>query len=383
MSAHWAEPFQDYANKTEMAQGAWAWVGDAWSISTANPRTGTQCLKRVNAGYLGGSMTDGVNSARRVLKNPRPTMGCGYGFHIANLPDNEIPNVLGNRGIYVFNQWKNAANLEQCLLVLGTDGAIVAYSGTFMSLGQTWWERGTFLGRTRPCIQANTYHHIEQKVFCHSSNGTIQVRVDGQPIEWVSEDGSPTILSGKNTNVRGDGVFSQFQLGGGGDNSHPDSYFDDLHTWDTVAGLDPNDPTDWVGVAFIEWSPPVAHHQQDFAVTGASAEAATADLNDATYISSSVIGNRSVLEVAPLPLNVNKVIYKQVTIKGDKTDAGSANLDVGLRVGTSEQDAPGLIQKPMTSTKAFSSGILPSSPATGAQWDKSEVTNIVIENTTV
>jgi hypothetical protein len=149
----WADPFDQYGALAHMLEGvgggaAWSQVdASGWSLSTANPATGTTHLR------LSDSDTED-RVIRRIFGVAKQVVGFGYRFNVAELPE------LENDGALVMADFRDVSNVGQVMIVMGTDGSVFTKRGaTFGGSGLG----GTFIpgGRSDPCVAPGGKHHFE------------------------------------------------------------------------------------------------------------------------------------------------------------------------------------------------------------------------------
>jgi hypothetical protein len=253
--------------------------------------------------------------------------------------------------------WATADNRNQVSIQIGTDGALVCWSGSSYSEFVT----GNMIGRSVPCITSGAYHYVEGFVYPHPTAGSVEVRVDGV---------TRLNLTDVNTDPCGTGEVSQFVTGiydaiGGGSLGMGNVDYDDLHAWDTNAG---NGPDTFVGNSSVIYRPAIADTPYaDWGLsTGSVGYVLINDSSDGTYIDASTPGQKSAFSFQALPGLVAAVIYQQFTFRGLKTDSGDCNVAPFFVSSAIEADSPA---QPMTTAETWRWAIQGEDPATsGAPW---------------
>lgn len=342
MSALWCEPFDEYPDTAHMLNGTWAQVDGTWELSGINPRTGSTALrfKQTSLGY-----------ARRIFGGPKVAAGIEYAVCFQALPVREDLLVA----VYLAG-FLTAGGLGQVLFVLGTDGAIVAYSS--FNFANPGLGPATLLARSNPCIVTGGYMQVGFKVGAVDAvHGTLEVRVNGVTV---------LNLAGVNTDPQSAAEISQFCIYADGTGMMAPFDVDDMHAWDTVSG---QGPTDFVGNAAAIYRPPSADTAiADWTITPAAATAYPwlKDNLDTTYIASPTAGQRSAFSFAALPSDTEGVIYQQLNFRAVKSDAGDCDLQPGFISSAVESDGPSV---PISQAETWFWWIDAEDPATsGAPW---------------
>lgn len=342
MSGLWAEPFDEYPDVSYMTQGFWSQVDSpAWAISTTKPRNGAKSLafNPLSLGY-----------ARRIFGGPKSGAGFEYGLFLNSLPVREDPEFQ-----LVLGGFLTAGALGQVMFVLGTDGAVAAYSNFAFPLTVI---ASTLLGRSLPKVVTGAYCQIGVKIgSVDPIAGTLEVQVNGETV---------LNLTGINTDPHSTGEVSQMFLYCTGTSVTNAFYIDDMHAWDVALG---NGPSDFVGnAAVIYRAPNNDTATADWAAFGGTTPVypLLGDNNDATGISAASGGQRSAFAFAALPGTAQGVIYQQIAWRGLKTDSGDCSVQPGFISGSAESDGSA---QPMTTGETWRLWIEAYDPATsGAPW---------------
>lgn len=337
----WAEPFDQYgSDESAMLDGPWAHVGSSWTLSSANPRTGTWSL--VSGG---GGANDGINAysvIRRIFGAPHVTTGWGYAFWTANLP--AVESGFSGLTMKILGGWLDASGNTQVILVLGTDGAIIAYRGYAWNLNGGM---GTFLARSLPCVRPQSYNHIEAKLTVDPADGVLEVRVN-----------QVTVLTFEgNTQATGNTESSQFITSAGyeffvGIGAF---YLSDLFAWDDTGPYN----NDFIGDFKCYWLPPNSDTAQaDWTPsTGATSFGVVDESppNDSDYLSIATTTGKTNLGLQDLPSDVIAVAAVVPLVRSWKTDAGTCDVAPGVvqgatystPVGQTQNTSPQYYQQPV------------------------------------
>ena len=361
MSNRWCDGFGRYGgDKTKMLNGsagqAWAEVSTGWSLSSANPRTGSHCLRLAT-----GQSTAQI--ARRVFGAPLEEAFVGFGIHCAALPDQEVlpGESIGVRSGVFLASFRDQANTRQVDFVLGTDGAIAVYAGVGFS-SSTYL--GTLLGRTIPIIGAGAYQHVEIYVRASNENGAVEIRVD--EITRLS-------LTGVNTIPNGGAEVSQVAIGHYGNSPNPGTIdIADIYSNDTVN--DGSGCHTFIGDCKSGWLPVNADTAQaDFALSAGSDGFALLDdtpPDDATYISTSATTAESDFGLTNGPANLSEILTVRPAVRAQKDDAGSALIAPSMKSNSVKETVAG---QPITTAFAYYDANVPFNPDTDAPWTLAEL----------
>ena len=161
MALLWMDGFDNYGSTAAGAQPAMFANGYAGVIGTndfpqtVNPRTGTHSFRMV-----------GTTDYLMKTIPGRNTIGVGVEFSVSALP-----GAPANGPAIVFHR-EDGLGIHM--------GVYTTPTGVLKARLLT--ATGTFLGSSgTQMIFPNSWHHIEVRVFCHDTLGTVEVRVDGAP----------------------------------------------------------------------------------------------------------------------------------------------------------------------------------------------------------
>lgn len=347
MAAEWCDHFEGYPSVASMLQGAYAQVDTGWAISATNPRTGAKCMRN------NGSISSSVAYMRRTFKSGRTLAGIGMGLFVPQLPTAES-------GFDFLTAMKPCIFLApggngQVMFILGTDGAIVAYSGFNFPGGGG----ATYLGRSDPAVIAGAYNQLEFKVGIEADTGFLEARVNNESV---------LNLDNINTDPQGAGTTSQVAWSGcSGLSGSFNSDYDDLHAWNGEAGEGPTDFVGNVGVIRRRFIQDTA--EADFVISsGTDGYAVLDDSDDATYISTPTVGARSGFLAEAFPDGTTGIVYQQVNYRARKSDLGDCNITPGFKQPAGSEYTAG-DEVALSEGNSWKWGIVAKDPATAAPWD--------------
>lgn len=358
MAGRWCDPFDEYPDTAHMLDGVYANVGSSWSLSTANPCTGTKSFRLTTGIFILDGGINAAMTARRIFGVPLLSAGVAYHLYLPELPPTDTGRVSECSEALQLMVFLDASGIPQVTLRCGTDGSVIAYRGCNATISAFSYNNETLLARSNPCITAKTYNHIEALVHCDVLGGAVEVRVNGVTV---------LNIAGVNTDFSGAAEVSQVLMGlfaNETDNNIGAIDFDDLHAWDTIGAS----PTDFVGNSAVIYRAPSADTATaDWAATpGLPAYPLLDDNLDTTYISAPNVGERSAFLFADLPASVQGVIYQQLNWRGIKLNAGDCDVTPYFVSGGAEEDSAPV---PMTTAETWRWAIQPEDPATsGAPW---------------
>lgn len=327
------------AAKTAMLDGIYAEVSGTTPVVTTQPRTGSASI-----------INDGV---RRILGSAKTVVGIGAAFYQISLP-----TINGRRGLFDF---RDAANGIQCVITVQTTGAIAAYRGTLAS--------GTLLGTSADGVfVANSYQHVEARVFFSQTVGTIEVRINGV-----------TVL-----NLTGvDNVFtalvecSQVQVIPTSSGAGGNLYCDDLFCWDDLGTTN----NDFLGdrrvrtifpdanTAVADWTPVGAATGYE-CIDDAAPDNETTYIEAAPLIESPTVPLISEFGLADPPVGVGAISAVQTYVRMRKTEAGDTNVQVSV---LSNGDVSAGVDRAITEAYTYYTDMHELNPDTGTPWSESSL----------
>lgn len=367
----WADPFDQYGALARMTEGvgggaAWSQVTTGWTLSTANPPTGTHHM-RLTSGATGEKIM------RRIFGVAKQVVGVGYRFDIADLP---VTEGLTSSGAIILADFRDVSNGSHITIVLGTDGSVFALRGANtgdLGLG------GTLIGRSDPCVARGGYHHFECKAKIDNSTGYIEVRMNQVTV---------LNLTGKDTQNTANAAAAQVVIGesGTGVSTSPDyGTFDmgDAFAWDDDATDLENTVVDFIGDKGAYWLPPVSDTATaDFAKVGSVTSYGAIDEvppSGADYIHTAATAARTIVGVAALPDNVSEVIAFIPVGYMQKDESGPVTMRLGIVSNGEETYGPD--DDPATAYAYVRPGPKTIDPDTGVPWANDATPELLIERT--
>lgn len=353
MANRWCDGLGRYGGtKANMLNGsssqAWAQVDTPFALSSANPRTGGWHLRQ--------STGDPVpREARRVFGAQLTEVFLGFAMYCHTLPTDET-GAPGGGGMYICALRDQANNL-QCMLYIGTDGALEfrRYAGPGLD--------GIVLGRTIPIIGAGAYQHIE--IYAKASNtiGAFELRVD--EVTRLNLTGIDTVYT---ANIE----FSQFAFGYEVSGATAMIDYADFYCNDTVddgSGCDT-----WVGdvksgVLMVN----ADTAQADFSLSSGASGYALIDEtppNDADYIFTAAATAESDFGLENGPANLSEILTIRPFIRALKDDAGTCTVAPSL---ISNAVKAVVADQPITTAAAYYDSNVPLNPDTTAPWTLSQL----------
>lgn len=353
MANRWCDGLGRYGGTTaNMLNGsssqAWAEMF-RWALSSANPRTGTHCL-RLPSGT-------GDADARRVFGAPMGEVFFGFAINCAELPAME-PSTAGGSGVFlpiVLDQANNA----QLVFVLGTDGAIAVYGNMAQGVNNTVGS-GVLIGRTVPVIGAGAYQHVEVYLKAGNGDGAIEIRVD--EVTRLNLTGIDTV---RTENVE----FSQINFSSSLNTERPGTIdLADFFCNDTVA--DGSGCDDFIGdcksgVLLVNADTAQADFDLSAGILGYDL-LNDAPPDDGTYISTEDTTARSDFGVVDGPANLTEILTARPFVRAWKDDAGTAEIAPSM---LSAGEKAVVTAQPIATAPSYYDTNVPLDPDTGSPWE--------------
>jgi hypothetical protein len=367
----WCDGFEHYGSLAHATEGvgggaAWSSIDGQWALSSSNPATGAYHLR-----YSDGGAT-GAKVIRRIFGQSRQVVGLGYRFAVEELPETE-----GNAwSAFILAGFRDVANDEQCMIVLGTDGSILAIRGGQASASTIG---GTLLGRSLPCVAAGGYHHFEIKAKIANSDGFIEVRVNQNTV---------LNLTGVDTQTTANAEASQVVVGrsGSGLTGSPGVItfdLDDAFAWDDDSSDPDNTIVDFIGDKGCYWLKPNSDTATSQFTVNASATAFGAidevPPSGTDYLDTDATSARTIVGVQSLPGNVAEVIAIMPLMYARKEESGAVTMRTGVVSGSSESYGPD--DNPSTGYAYLRPAPKTVDPATGVAWANTATPKLLIERT--
>lgn len=229
---------------------------------------------------------------------------------------------IGSSHHVIFTFYDSAA-AHQVTIAVNASGNIVAYRGTVS---------GTLLGTSDFSLTPDVYTHVACKVvFGNSTAGSIEVRVDGSTVA-LNLTGIDTVNTA-NVNCRYVSLGTASGASGG-----VDMWYDNWYIFNT----------DWIGERRVETIFPSADTaDEDWALsTGSDSYALIDDVSpndDTDYLSSGTTTDKTIVDLGNLAATTGSVLAVAVYARAKKTDAGSAELKIGLKSDGTEAQSSDIV----------------------------------------
>ena len=335
MANLWSDGFGRYGTDTSnMLNGssgsAWAEIS-GWTLSSANPRTGTY--------HLRSSLATGL--ARRVFGAQLTEVFFGYAMHLSRLPP--VTRTL------FLAKFRSQANTDQFTVWVDTDGSIFVEDASETKIFQT-----------APLIGAGAYQHIEMYLRVGNGDGAFELRVD--EVTRIN-------LTSIDTDA-GAGEVSQVVIGQGTNSvgivDVADCFAND--TTDDGSGCH-----DFFGDCISAVRMVNADTAQaDFALSaGVSGYELLDEVgpNDADYIDTSATTAESNFGLADAPANITEILTVRPFVRAWKDDAGTATVAPSMISNAVKHAAD---SQPIATAPSYYDTNVPLNPDTGAPWTGAE-----------
>ncbi len=238
------------------------------------------------------------------------------------------------------------------LLKLGGDGRVYLY--------RRYFSTDTLLASSIATVARGVWNYLELYVYCASSGGVIQVRVNGV----LDID-----LSSQNTKQSQGDLLTAFLAARPGTACDAAVEVDDLYILDNSDTLN----NTFLGDVRVDLlAPNAAGSNNAMTVTGAAtAWEALSDSDEATYVQSTATAQKTTVGHSNLPSMTSPTVYGvQVVALARKTDAGSASLK-GIAYSGSSTGAGATVV--LTEQAQYQTGMINKNPNGSVQWTESTV----------
>jgi len=303
-----------------LLMGPDVWTSSVPSISSAHPRTGSQCFfydanadnpnGRYNAWYVpfGSSLTTAI---------------LGFAYDPDTIPSNDGPAPGGGGQIMSFTD--GPAGSSQMTLCINSVGQLFVRSGN----------SGTILGTSTRALAAGVYRFIQVKATFHSSTGSVTVKVDG--VTWLS-------LTGLNLGPSGNNYATGFALGhyqaiSQNTGLHYKCYIDDVHLLDTNGSVN----NDFIGDYACKTKMPNGNGtQNDYTRGGTDSGANWSQINetppddDTKYLVDSTVSHENRSTFASVTANTIAGVVQK--IRARKDDGGTRSIRAVAKHSGTEVD---------------------------------------------
>jgi hypothetical protein len=267
----------------------------------------------------------------RLVGGTANKLGAGAAFFFPGPPSRD------NYCLFMFNTTNK--DTFQCSLRLNPDGSLSVNSGK---------DGGSF-GTTGPgVIVWGAYAYVEMKVVCSAGAGTIDVRVNNNPVLSVAGVNTDPSVTGTLTGVM-TGIRSLYAGG-----SSVCFAVSDFVIWDGQAGL----VTDFMGDIRCRTIYPNANGgTQDWLANGdANAFQCVAHVPPipaTNFISGAAVGNISNFGLQSIPTNTSAIFGVRLSSFINKSDAGVCTVQAGIDSNGSIANGPAI--SPGTGAARYSS----------------------------
>lgn len=337
MALLWIDGFDHYANSpvtfSSYGAGAYDVFGNCGLASFP-----------VIGGY-GISSADAATLSRAISSHSAPAV-LGAGAHV------HFTAGFWNGRKCIFDFASSSGNLGPGMVSRRDDGII-------------------YVGNTATSFNAavNTVYHFEIKVTLDGSNGSIELRIDGQDIHTE-------------TGLSLGGPFTYLSVGGFNSSGAALLKMKNLYIWDDSSGV--ND--DWLGECLVETNFVDADTATaDWSI--ASGSNGYAMLNNVPsdptnkYIESGTISDRSIFEFPPLTNTSVEVVGVRLVAQALKTGSGAGSMKIGIIQGSTEQQSSDRALS--TDTPLYYGMTTDVNPDTASKWTVSDLasTKVSFERT--
>jgi hypothetical protein len=356
MAILWMDGFDLYDSLTDAATSG-------WSVATAG--TNTPAVNKT-AGRTGGSAFD-LHDNNSRLQFALPVVQALSEVRVYSIALKFITVFIASGTSGILELWE----LDSSRAALG----IRVASGGGVSLVSAWNNGDTIT--TDFSFVLDTWYRVDLKVTAPSVAGSstsrtsaVELYVDGNLI------GSGDMHLSWQT-----GQVGYVRLGGSTVNGH--TYFDDLVVSNDTGSVN----TGILGDVIIETLRPDGDGSaQDWTANTGTASGAIDDSNgssdgDSTYISSSVVGDKSEFSLTDLPDLSASILGVQTSVKSKKTDSGDRTIRSYLLSGSSVANDASF--GPATSYTWNRNAVVELNPDGGAAWSDSTVNALEVGLETV
>lgn len=358
MAIQWADNFDNYGtDETFLLDGIYAEAtssGSAVSLVADPDVNETGNVIRINPIADSSAPFTAMAILRKIYNGAITTAGYQFRIWLDELPESDNNNTSWN--------FANVNNEPQISFRILTTGAIEVTRGETepsTSTGTT----GTVLGTTGPVLTAQTWNHVEMKVFLDNSAGTVQLRVNGVTVLNLS--GIDTLADETTATIDQMSLRNGFTQ----DTSGITAYFKDLILWDTTGSQN----NDFLGTVHVYTLRPDADNSLNWTPSTGSTGfnlIDESDPDDADYISAGdPPPSPAVFTLTNLPVDIVGVKALLPVVRARKIDGGDGNIQTGLTGTLTDLGA----DRPITTAFTFWWDVSELSPDTGVAWTPLEV----------
>lgn len=318
--------------------------GYGWSGMTGvNPRTGR--------GFAAAH--DVFGSFRKSCGSDLKTVGVAIAVYLPSLPSS-------SPGAWRLIQFRNSDNHVIASVGVGTTGRIRIWKGVDNAVA----------AESTKEIPAGAWKHVEAICTVSSDGTTFDMTVYVDEVNFTSVTGYASEWSGTD--------IAQVAVGQASNGNTPEISgwgVDDfvIHTYSTPIGMN--------GAYYLR---PVADtYDADFSLSTGSDGYALIDErkpdDDSEFIYADTTSKKSRFDVEALPNNIVSVAAVQPMGRVRKTDAGACGIKVGIKSGTTEDQAS---EFTASQSYQYATAVWEVDPDTSSAFDPSSMPSISIERTT-
>jgi hypothetical protein len=358
MAILWADNFQAYAgDETAMSDGLYVEVPTTTYFTLV-----TDPDPNADAGsYAGRFGTSASGTADCLVRYALPQGAVAEIGSALRVWCEDLPTQDG-KALEIFS-WRDIDNVVHAVLEITTTGALRLRRGG---------EGGTILGTsTLPLITAQAWHHVEARIVIDDTVGEFELYVNGDAVAGMNLTGLDTRNGGISTCAQ-IAILQRATSGG----SRQAYHFKDFLVWDTTGSVN----NTFIGLCEILYLPLDGDSSLNWTPsTGATGYDLLneAPPDDADYISAaSAAVSPAEFTFQNLPTDVTSVKALLSVGRLQKTDAGAATVQMGLKVsGSTDLGA----DRNITEAYTYWFDVSEISPATAIPWNPTEVNNATIQ----
>lgn len=301
-----------------------------------------------------GATANGDGMIRFILPSSQYTVGMGCRIYLSNIP-------TGAGDVPYIHQYRDPGNSVLVTVAVNPTGGLTVYRGENF---------GTVLGSTSgPVLVANSWQHVESKVFASDTVGTVEIRVEGVVV---------LSLTVQNTSSSGFPIAQVANSNEGGSTGIVCSYYvKDLAIWDSAGSVN----NDFLGSIQVHELTTNSDTSFNWAAsTGTTGynlldEAPPNDDTDYIYAVDPAPA-ASTFGLTNLPADVTSVKGIYTVVRSRKTDGGDGNLQVGL---ISNGDTGLGLDRPITTAYTYWADMFELDPDTSTSWSPSAVDAVTLQ----
>ena len=246
-----------------------------------------------------------------------------------------------------------------------TDGQFYIHTTSGLAMEVRATRAGTLLGTTGPgALVQNAWQYIEMQMYCHDTNGSVEIRIDGTVV---------LSITGVNTQNQGSGGIQTFQYRNFTGSQGTYTYIDDMYVLDDS------------GTEYIDFLGDIAVDGHVFTADGSDGDWTNSsspadhytDIDDlgsgynTNYIEGSVVGEQDSFDITPTAYQTG-IIGVQVVGYGWNNTGGTAKIKPYVKIGGVDYYGDEVQMAAGTTDKhAYN---WPRNPATDSLWTNAVIT---------